>query len=442
MKQVEVVMLKMSKVRMLGVVIGWLTLAGGTAAADRTMVVLLDATGSMQAVRGDGVIRYDQAKLDAANRVMFVAGQVGGLSQVAVYKFFGAGIVPVTAGFVSPFDAATAITASTVTVEVTPLASSMCDTVDIARASGSGATTTRFLEVYTDGDENATDPLHPCFGPASVSTTQPFDSGPPPSWQFLVYARTTNPLPAVTVDPTLYHDVSFAFAASARRTNPEAAQLAALGRFPAARAAVAVNAATDADFFSVLARDTGGTFTEVVDSAPAPVIADLDGDFDVDRNDAIALARRFGATAFPAFDLNDDGKVGFGDYAMLVARLGTGTGTPVTDPYAPSQTVNCTGGRTVTIDGKVIENGGITIQSNGACRVIIRNSLIVSGSASIKVRGATLLQIDNSIIVGEGPWLDSGGATTLSAARSVFHGKQQVVGALVYIDRGGNTFEK
>jgi len=409
------------------------------------MVVLLDATGSMQAIRPDnGKTRFAQSLLDAEDRVSTIAGEVQGLSKVAVYKFFGTGVVletpsPDGTGFVSPGDAILKIRAATVTDDVTPLAGAMCTAVDAARGSGAAGTTTRFLEVFSDGAENNTIGP-PCAGPFSeFLNTAPFDTG---SWQNLVWVRTTNPLPAIQVDPTLYHDETGAFA-FAKKADPEAAKLAALGR-PQARAlaaGLAAGPATDTDLFAALAADTGGTFTEVVDSAPVPVVGDLDGDFDVDRNDAIAMARRFGAPAIPAFDLNGDGKIGFGDYALLLARFGSGSGTPASDPYTKSPAINCAGG-TVTIDGKVIEGAGITINTTGACRVIIRNSLIVSGTAAITVRGTALLEVDNSIIVGEGQWLSSMGATAMSAANTVFHGPRKVIGAFVLVDRGGNTFEQ
>ena len=434
----------MSSVRILSGVIVGITLAAGTAAADRTMVVLLDATGSMQTLRSDnGLSRFDQAKLDAADRVLKKSRETEGLSKVAVYKFFGTGMVLESTsspdGFVTPFEAGNVIMAATVTSDLTPLAGAMCAAVDVARTSGTGATTTRFLEVFSDGAENNTIGP-PCAGPFSVAlNTAPFDSGPPPSWQNLVWTRTTNPLPAIQVDPTLYHDETGAFAASAL-ANVETAKLAALGR-PQARAVTLAAAATDADLFAALAADTGGTFTEVVDTAPVPVVGDLDGDFDVDRNDAIIMARRFGAPAIPSFDLDDNGKIGFGDYALLLARFGTGSGTPAPDPYGPGQTVVCNG-QTITIDSQVIEASSITIQSTGACHVIIRNSLIVSGAAAINVRGLALVEVDNSIIVGEGQWLNSTGSTLLSAANSVFHGPRKLSGVFAYVDRGGNTFEQ
>lgn len=398
----------------------------------------------MQLVRPDNSkTRFAQSLIDAEDRVNTVAGEVEGLSKVAVFKFFGSSMVPETTspdgtGFVSPFDAITAIRAATVTDDVTPLANSMCAAIDAARGSGTGATTTRFLEVFTDGAENNSIGL-PCAGPFSVFTNvAPFDAG---SWQNLVYLRTTNPLPAIQVDPTLYHDETGAFA-FAKKADLEGAKLAALGRSPASTFAVGLAAAaTDVDLFSALAADTGGTFTEVVDTAPVPVVGDLDGDFDVDRNDAIALARKFGSAATPALDLNGDNKIGFGDYALLLARFGTGSGTPAPDPYTPSPVINCIAG-TVTLDGKVIENGGITINTTGACRVIIKNSLIVSGAAAIKVLGTAIFEIDNSIIVGEAQWLNSTGASVVSAANTVFHGARRFMGALVILDRGGNTFEQ
>lgn len=443
----------MREVRILCSGIVGLMLAAGPAAADRYMVVLLDATGSMQTARTTpcppapapcGATRYDQAKIDAAARVDFARQETAGLAKVAVYKFFGTGMVLETTGspdgFVPPFDAVTAIENSTVTSGLTPLISSVCDSVDIARGSGTGATTVRFLEIYTDGAENNTNPAHACFGPSSVSTSAPFDTGPPPSWQNLAWVRTTNPLPAITVDATLYHNETLAPLAPLAGSDPESATLAALGRAPTIAPALA-GFATDSDFFAALAADTGGNFTEVLDNQPAPVIADLDGNFVVDRNDAILLARQFGARATDEFDLNGDGKIGFADYQLLLKRFGNGSGTPEPDPYTQSPTINCKAEQTIRIEGKVIENAGITINGTGSCHVIIASSLIVSGTATITIRGSAVLEVDDSIIVGEGDWLRSRGSVSLSAAGSVFHGTKTVNGSFTYTDRGGNTFE-
>ncbi len=442
----------MNVVRILLVGFVGMVIAGGSAAADRTMVVLLDATGSMQAVRTNGLTRFAQSQIDAVERVTLVAGQTDGLSQVAVYKFYGSTAVCETcaplgvtvpcasnpsqnvptspSGFVSAFDATVAINCAVVTTQVTPLADSMCTVIDAARSSGNAGTTTRFLEVFTDGAENNSSGV--CAGPFSTLTTAPFDAGPPPSWQNLVWTRTTNPLPAIQVDPTLYHNVSL----SAKFANPAG--------IPDSERAAAVRplAASDADLFSALAVSTGGTFTNLGDSAPAPVIADLDGDYDVDRNDALLLARRFGQPGTAAFDLDGNGVVGFGDYSRLIARFGTGTGTPAADPYVASGPITCPAGGNLTIDGKAVTGSSFAITGNQNCRITIRNSLIVGDAAAILMSGTNRITVENSIIVGNGV-ISVNGFTRLFASKTIFHGaKLEPNGSLEYYDGGGNVWEE
>lgn len=445
----------MNVVRILLATFVGVVIAGGSAAADRTMVVLLDATGSMQAIRSDNRTRFEQAQFDAAERISTVAMQLEGLSQVAVYKFYGSAAVCETCaplgsppricatdprrsfqtsptGFVSPFDAATAVECATVTVQVTPLADALCTAIDAARSSGDAGTTTRFLEVFSDGAENNSSGV--CSGPFStILNTAPFDSGPPPSWQNLVWTRTTNPLPAIQVDPTLYHDVSFA------------AKFANASSLPASERAAAVRAfaATDADLFAALAVSTGGTFTSVIDSAPAPVVADLDGDFDVDRNDALALARRFGQPGTAASDLDGNGVIGFGDYSRLLARFGNGSGTPAPDPYVASGPITCpVNGGTVTIEGKAVTGSSFAITGNQGCRIIIRNSLIVGDTAAILMNGNNRVTVENSIIVGNGV-IAVNGFTRLFASKTIFHGaKLEPNGSLEFYDGGGNVWEE
>ncbi|HWU85846.1 MAG TPA: hypothetical protein VN253_01120 [Kofleriaceae bacterium] len=421
-------------------------LATGSAAADRTMVVVIDASGSMQTIRpSDNQARFDAAIALAAERVGIVNSN-GGLSGVAVYMFHGTGITAHTAGFVTPFEAQqTILNNLTVTSDLTPLAGSLCDTIDIARASGTpGVTTDRFIEVYSDGGENNTNPMHACCG-SSVNGQCKFSTSGAPydadSWQNKVFSRAKDITPIVTINPNLFTNASLGFGApsGAGAIDPEASVLAQLGR-PVTP--LLPGLVSDADIFSALAAATGGNFQVIVDSAPLPVFGDVDGDFDVDRDDAILLARRFGTPVVRPFDLNASGAIGFADYAILLSRFGAGSGTPVPDPYVQAQPVSCTGDSTqVVIDGKVIEDGGITISANEKCQVIIRNSLIVSGSAAIRVHGGARLTVDNSIIVGEGAWISGNGSTTLSAANSVFHGAANVAGALKVTDRGGTVFE-
>lgn len=420
-------------------IVGGLLLAASTAHADRSMVVLLDATGSMQQIRSDGDTRYQAAVKQARTRVYTAASvETEGLVNVAVLQFNSAtGTISLSGGtatnptFVTPYEADLIIASSSVSIYGTPLADALCDTIDAARLI-SLTTTDRLIEAYTDGAENASDPAR-CGGPFST-TGNPFDLG---SWQHNVWTRAIDGTKhAVQISTVLYTDVATIRAGNAAGTPPP--EVGA----PARARSSFLGYISDEQFFTELTAATGGAFTVVRDDAPLPVFADIDGDGDVDRNDAIALARRFGKPTRGGGDLDASGAIGWKDYAILLGHLGAGSGTPAPDPYVRAQPISCTGDSAqVVLDGKVIEDGGITISANEKCHVIIRNSLIVSGGAAIRVRGGARLTVDSSIIVGEGAWISGTGSTTLSAANSVFHGAEQTAGKLKLTDRGGNVFE-
>ena len=417
----------MSKLRRyLCTITAGLITATGTASADRAAVVLIDKTGSMAAARKDcdniDRNRFETAKCRAVNRIDLLRSSTEGLEQVAVYTFSTDGISLVTTGgigadgaFVTPGTAINAINGLSMFGGVTPLAFSMCQVIGKVRAFDSGATTDRLLEVFTDGEENFSFGKD-CGGPDSVSgPPEDWDLG---SWQSNVYLRAVNGSPPVTVSAELYNNVALGLWATTARLS-------------------------DAEFFGYLTADTGGRFTHLLDSTPLPVAGDTDGDFDVDRNDAVQLALAFGGPAPKELDLDDDGQVGFSDYLLVLSRFGTGTGTPAPDPFTQANTVTC-GSRShrVVINGKVIEDAGVTVSVRGECTVVIRNSLIVSGKSAVRVRGGADLVVEDSIIVGEGAWLDSAGTTFVSASGSVFHGAQEVRGSFEYEDLGGNTFRR
>jgi hypothetical protein len=413
--------------------LGVLALAAGSAAAERTMVVLIDATGSMVMPRSDGQTRFEAARQMARERIINAASQTDGLASVAVYTFHSVAFTNETGGFVTPFEAVSVIDNLEVAPWATPLAGSLCDAIDIASASGTGAVTDqRLLEVFTDGEENATLMDHPCWGEFSTSTGAPFDAG---SWQNKVYLRAVNASPSIVFSGTLFTNVGIAGFAAAKAAPMEVGLHAtpSFGTFS--------TLLSDAEFFAELAAATGGTFDEVADTAPLPVFGDVDGDYDVDRDDAIALARRFGSLPLRAFDLDADGSIGWGDYALLLQKLGTGSGTPAPDPYTQAGVVSCGNNATVVLEGKVIEVAGITLTTQGKCNVVIRNSLIVSGSSALQVSGSARVTVDDSIIVGAGAWVSGNGSVMLSAANTVFHGAQSVSGTVKITDRGGNVFE-
>ena len=167
-------------------VVGASLLAASAAHADRSMVVLLDASGSMTTTRmSDGHTRYQAAIEQAASRVFTAATmEVEGLVNVAVLQFNSStGTISLSGGtaanptFVDPTTAIGFINGSSVSIFATPLADALCDTIDAARLV-SLTTTDRLIEAYTDGQENTSDPAR-CGGGFST-TGNPFDTG---SWQ-------------------------------------------------------------------------------------------------------------------------------------------------------------------------------------------------------------------------------------------------------------------
>jgi hypothetical protein len=435
----------MSNVRNLfvGLAAVFATVAGTSAAhADRKMLVLIDASGSMSIQRADLQTRFEAAKARALDQIGVQAGL--GLDAVAVYTFSDStSTLQTPGGFVDPNVAIAAITGLdlfTVGGGVTPLAGAMCDAVDALIAV---TATEKILEVASDGEENSTPAAHPCSGPFSSDPNPPYSIG---SWQNKVLAKVGSTPIAVQIDLFDPGPITTFAAMAAAGSDPEG-QLTAETRAVSAFSimiAAGEGPPTLREFFTQIALATGGRLTVVEDTAPTlPVIGDFTGNGCVDRADAISLARTFGTSGAPQdnpTDLDLDGTVGFADYALVLRRFTPG-GCGVADPYVPRAPIVCRGSQIVVIDGQAIENGGITVDARGSCQVIIRNSLIVSGLNAIDIRGSALITTENSIIVGQNAVVTSVGATLLIARNTVFHGKRVVTGAFAYVDLGGNTWE-
>lgn len=407
----------------------------GILAAERKVVVMLDATGSMTALRvGDLEFpnRFEAAKGISRDDLVQLAGDASlPLTGVRVFLFHNTGITeqippnpdPVTEenpdpdndGWFATDPVRRMIVALPAPSGLTPLAGSMCDGAD--QFAGLPADTTKTMATYTDGGENNTNPLHACF---SLDTA---------TWQAKVTAHVLNA--GVEVHGALFTDVT-SFAGPSR-PDPETGEVDKNGRAPS------LAALTDAEFFKQLSEVTGGTFRLIDDQAPVPVFADVTGDADVDREDAIELARQFGQAADPRFDLNNDGVIDFNDYLIVVSRLGLGGGDP--DPFAARDPVNCNTSDRVVIERQVIENASVAIDAHGSCRITIRDSLIVSGANAITTTGAAEVIVENSVIVGQDNLIKMRGVVRLSATGSILHGRTNVRGRLKIDDRGGNVFE-
>lgn len=233
-----------------------------TVRAEHMMLVLIDTTGSMATSRIDGSDRLGAARELAKDRIRDEAGTAAGLAGVAVYTFHDTGIDAKTIGFIDPVTAINTIDTIVPTFDLSPMAGSICDAIDILAAPGN-VTITKMLEMYADGGENNTAPAHSCFGPSSNTDFPPFDSG---SWQNKVLARAIDS--GVQISTTLFA-IPMLAANLALNPNPKVAAVTWLGRSSAPLAPL-----SDSNFFSTLTSSTGGQFRLVFDDQPLPAVAD------------------------------------------------------------------------------------------------------------------------------------------------------------------------
>jgi hypothetical protein len=422
------------------VVLATIMAAASSAVADRRMVVLIDASGSMTTPRnnsdGRGANRFEAAKSLAGGRVSEQAG-VDTTLRVAVYTFRGsATLLPHTSGFVDynlALDEIEALNSATDVGGSTPLAGAMCEAVDVLAATDA---TTQILQVSSDGQENSTPLGTPCQGTVFTGTVTDPSQYPADSYQARVLNYITN-TSSVIVKVDLFQSSQITFT-----PGPDQEGIS----FPGVRSLITATSATAGlnpleNFFTFLTQATGGQLIIANDEEQLPVSGDLNDDRCVDRADAILVARAFGPIAPPKdgrFDLTLDRTVDFADYQLQASRITASCGP---DPYVPRAPIVCDGPQQLVIDGHAIESGGVTIEVRSACKIVIKNSLIVSGQNAITIIGSAVVKVDNSILVGQNALLGTRGTIILSAANTIFHGLLRTNGALSYINRGGNIFE-
>jgi hypothetical protein len=426
----------------------------GTASADRKMLVLVDASGSMSTLRSDMTARYDAAI--ARSDSMILNQAMMGLDGVAIYTFSDSTATQRTAGFVDVNTARTILNnlnnptppPGAVYVPpggVTPLAGSMCDAID-ALVANTTASDIRIMQLSSDGEENATDPLHACFGPFSSINVEPFEAG---SWQNKVYVKATTPQPGeadatvnVRVDLFNYTPVVGLLAAASasdvvHETGPTTIAVKTAAR--TAAAAAAAQPPTLEEFFGALAHATGGELNVIDDNSALPVEGDISDDGCVDFYDTLQVAVRFGQTT-PAvdgkFDRDADGTVTFNDYLNVLAHV---TPECVANSHVVAQNLHCKGG-SMTVDGKFIDDAATTISAYGSCKLTIKNSIIVAGDTALKIYGAARVKIENSHIISASTLVDLWGAAFVSAKNSSLKGQVKTTGAVVFQDLGGNTW--
>jgi hypothetical protein len=431
-----------------------LAVHSGTAHAGRKMLVLIDASGSMTTARSDGQSRY-QAAVQRSDSMILNEAMMG-LDGVAIYTFQDTTATPRTAGFVDVNTARTALLklddvngdgtfppGAVPPNGVTPLAGSMCDAID-ALVGATTATDIRIMQLSSDGLENATDTMHPCWGPDSDPTIpSPFEDG---SWQNKVYNKAVSSQPGETdatvnvrVDLFNYAPVIGLLAATNHDVVVETGPTTMATKVAARTAAALAEGVTLEDFFGALARDTGGQLSVIDDNMALPVVGDISDDGCVDFYDTLQVAVRFGQKT-PAvdgkYDRDADGTVTFNDYLNVLAHV---TPECVANSHVVAENLHCKGG-SIVVDGKFIDDAATTITAYGSCKLTIKNSIIVAGDTALKIYGSARVKLENSHVIAGNTLVDLWGAAVVSAKNSSLKGQVKTTGAVVFLDLGGNTW--
>jgi hypothetical protein len=408
-------------------------------AQTKKMVVLVDASGSMDTLRAHDELcppaperctRFAVAKALSVKRIVeqrdaLTPGQSLGVS---VYSFNSVdGLVLHTAQFVDPEVAIDKLEDLENPRDGTPLADSLCTlTQDLYERLAA----VRILQLSSDGLENAS--IGECKG-----VDDPEEPYSDDSWQGKVDAKVKNHPDGVSMVVAVDLFEPGAVTGSFAATNLEPNQPVAASSFKA----LAAGPSPAERYFRHLATLTGGTVEVIKDDQPLPVLGDLDGNRCVDQVDAFEVLRRFGQRT-PAvdgkYDFDRNGVIGFNDFAVVTSQITGACGEP--DELVPAAPVRCNSG-SVVIDGRSIETAGMAIDVRGSCQLTIRNSRIVSGGTALRIRGSAVVTIEDSIIAGERVVLGLRGSAVLTASGTYFKGIREIDGSLKYQDRGGNTWE-
>ena len=120
------------------------------------------------------------------------------------------------------------------------------------------------------------------------------------------------------------------------------------------------------------------------------------------------------------------------------ARESAAAAAPARPNLRPAGPVQCTGFRSVELDGVLIDTPGTAIDATGSCRVVIRNSEIRSQDVAIAATGLSQIEIIDSVVIGRTNSLDATGTAQVSARGTEFRGAFVTRGLAKFDDRGGN----
>lgn len=326
--------MKKVSIQLLAVAVFTLIMQAGEAVAqpppvpvEQHSIIVVDRSGSMMGTRTDGQTRFQVAIQNAKD---YVNLPLAIPHYFSVWTFEGSTYIK-EQGFASGTTTIATLNRLTVGTGLTPLAYTVCDAIDalFTYRTDLGNKARKVVKLVSDGEENSTPSGTQCHGPSSTATTPPYTTG---SWQAKVYnkfaTRNANtPPPAGAFFPAVLNVTVLSGYISLRGASTSAIEYS-----PAGQAMAPHSMSTLVDyltFLQTLAQDSGGTYTQIVDSKPAPVFGDTNNDFCVDNTDYSEVLANYGATVppgNPAADFNNDKVIDYYDYTIVVNNQGVGAG--------------------------------------------------------------------------------------------------------------------
>jgi hypothetical protein len=324
------------------------------AAAQENVIVVLDATGTMQDA-GDtaGTPKWDIAKAQAKAFVNMAHSDreyelwtFSGSAWTRHYSFANGAGKSVSQ---RQADVVAAIDALSVTPYATPLAMTVCDAVDalIAHEATVFPPPNKRIFLETDGLENNTPSTHACYGASSTTTYDPASTAPrggltANSWEWKVLNKAITGNPTSTASPPpgfeVVVDVTALFTyiptaslgafsvSDYAKSAPMAVEVGPMGN-----TFVAPLSDSGVAFFHALAEETGGRYVQIDPSNPPPTPGDVDSSGCTDYGDYVQIMQWYGQAVdivnHPQSDLADltrDGFVNYADYMVVVQNWGTG----------------------------------------------------------------------------------------------------------------------
>ncbi|WNG51248.1 VWA domain-containing protein [Archangium minus] len=290
-------------------------------------IIVVDRSGSMTAVRSDGQTRF---KVAIQNAKDYVNLPLNIPHFFAVWTFEGSSYIK-EQGFASATTTIATLNRLTVGTGLTPLAYTVCDAIDalFTYRPDLGNKAKKVVKLVSDGEENNTPVGTQCYGPSSTLDAPPYTTN---SWEWKVYNKfaTRNPNtppPAGAFFPAVLNVTVLSGYISLWNMSASAPEYSPAGQVMTPR-----SMSTMANYFTflkTLAQNSGGSYTEIVDSKPAPVFGDTNQDFCVDNTDYSEVLANYGATVppgNPAADFNNDKVIDYYDYTIVVNNQGVGAG--------------------------------------------------------------------------------------------------------------------